>query len=302
MKSEYLEKVAQKVIQEWVKSRDNIGAAKVKTDEPQSKVNSVQSVEEALIVHELIAKITNHFSSLGGIGGFKLGWKKYGQYEALFCPLIANSIVDDGESINIAKHNIHVAEAEFGFVLKNSFKDRLEEYTMLEVYNAVEAIYPCIELCGRRSDKIFNEKSAKDLNDISDLLLNSFTIVGTSFGKPKFDDCLNFSKTNVFFSSSPIGSCGRNSKMIVNGQGENSICGSPLASLTYLVNRLHVHGKNKVFQIQPGMLVITGHCCRIWLKKNDDSRPCDAPEMNLICNQELKATFQGFGHVSFKLT
>ena len=67
-----------------------------------------------------------------------------------YAPTFAGCFFPSGAEVSLSHHKIFCAEAEFGFVMAEDLAPRDEPYSSEEVWAAVGAYEPCVELCGAR--------------------------------------------------------------------------------------------------------------------------------------------------------
>eukprot|EP00656_Telonema_subtile_P007018 TRINITY_DN13277_c0_g1_i1.p1 TRINITY_DN13277_c0_g1~~TRINITY_DN13277_c0_g1_i1.p1 ORF type:complete len:172 (-),score=30.62 TRINITY_DN13277_c0_g1_i1:208-723(-) len=161
---------------------------------------------------------------------------------------------------------------------------RKTPYTQDEVWQLVDWVELCIELCGARQ-----VCSTNKMHYVADGLLGAGVVRGPKLS-PELLNPASMSRVNV---SLLIGGV-----QIATGSGKNNPCDSPVASLTYLVNDLCVR---RGIPIEPAQLVICGHCCAAAF----EGRP-KPPFMKLPCGgwkdgDFVRAEFEGIGSVQAAL-
>jgi len=231
-----------------------------------------------------------HAKRLGGLVGYKLGWKdKYSEQRALYGPIFGCGIINEGESVSLTQHKVFCAEAEFGFTFGVSLPARVQPYSEEEVWAAVDDVSLCIELCGTRQSE-----STDLLHYVADALSGASIIVGPSIATEELDPA-GFPHVGVEIIL--------DGEVLSRGDATSNPFDSPLASVTFLVNELCVrHGVT----IQGGSLVIAGHCCQAGFK----GRPAPPHVANDVKSGKLpaglvkdagsviRADFAGIGNVT----
>eukprot|EP00658_Telonema_sp_P-2_P019441 TRINITY_DN17679_c0_g1_i2.p1 TRINITY_DN17679_c0_g1~~TRINITY_DN17679_c0_g1_i2.p1 ORF type:complete len:242 (+),score=50.91 TRINITY_DN17679_c0_g1_i2:114-839(+) len=149
-----------------------------------------------------------------------------------------------GEPVSVSRLKLFGSEAEFGMVMKE-VPCRDGEYSEEEVWRHVERVELCIELCGCRQ-----AASTHRLHYVADGLLGAGVVRGPALPTQGLDPG---TLARVKVSLSIAG------RTISTGTALNNPTGSPLGSLTYLVNQLCVKRNTP---IQAGELVMCGHCCQ----------------------------------------
>lgn len=155
---------------------------------------------------------------------------------------IAERVVRSGGRIPFAKNHMKVAEVEFAFRLARDLPPRPAPYTEAEVFEAVAALHPAIEIPDSRYDH-FEKVGAPAL--IADNACAHWLCIGEAMPEHWRDlDLVAFS---------PVGRV--SDRPDVRGLGAN-VLGSPKAAMTWLVNELSAHG----LTARAGEVVTTGTC------------------------------------------
>jgi 2-keto-4-pentenoate hydratase len=246
-----------------------------------SDLPPLDSLADAMDVQR--AMVESPFSSqLGGVSGWKLGWKgQVAEKHALYGPIFRSGMLQSGTEVSLGELVVHAAEAEFGMVLGRTLEPRDTPYSEAEVWDAVDHVELCIELPGARQ-----YQSEEPLHYIADALLSCAIVRGKSIGKPVDPAQLATAEVRILVGGIEIST----------GTGEENPGDSPLASLTFLANELCVE---QDVAIEAGQLVMCGHCCFAPF----EGRPCPpftkgkAPEAAWTDGDVLRAEFEGLGHV-----
>lgn len=155
---------------------------------------------------------------------------------------IAERVVRSGGVIPFGKNHMKVAEVEFAFMLGRDLPPQDAPYTEEEVFDAVSALHPAIEIPDSRYDR-FETVGAAAL--IADNACASWMCLGEAMpGTWRGLDLAAFQPTGRIAG-----------KAEVPGKGSN-VLGSPRIAMTWLVNELSAHG----IRIRKGEFVTTGTC------------------------------------------
>mmetsp|Transcript_34406 Transcript_34406/g.75316 ORF Transcript_34406/g.75316 Transcript_34406/m.75316 type:complete len:324 (-) Transcript_34406:82-1053(-) len=254
--------MAAALLEEW-SHPGRIGTGNKSSVSATLSLPPLSDLESALAVNRTMVTSTNALVSdlrrkLGGHVGWKMGWKGAFPERPILCgPLFGCGLLrsdvsnDTKEPTNasLSKYRAFAAEAEFLFVLRHSLNPRIngEKYNQEEVWDAVDRIELCIELCGARQFDSTNK-----FHYIADALCSSAVVRGPCIGtKEEIGDPSSLVKYTVelFLGDTRISS----------GDATNNPGDSPLASVTALVNELCVE---RGMTLEAGAVVICGHCCQ----------------------------------------
>lgn len=248
-------------------------------------LQAVTTLADALSVHGAIVA-SPHAARLGGVAGYKLGWKgAFPEQHALHGPLFASGLFQHGMSVSLAEHKIFSAEAEFGLVFGKALAARSEAYSEEEVWEAVDHVELCIELCSCRQWQTSNR-----LHYVADALLSGCVVRGPSIGKPTSPSKLPEVSVRLLVGG----------KEMSSGNATSNPYDAPLASVAFLVNDLCVARR---VPICAGDLVISGHCCQVAFA----DRPCPphtvggTPLAAWKAGDVIRAEFEGLGAVQAEL-
>jgi 2-keto-4-pentenoate hydratase len=155
---------------------------------------------------------------------------------------IAERVVPNKGAIPFGNNHMKVAEVEFAFMLGRDLAPRKTPYTEEEVFAAIAALHPAIEIPDSRYDH-FETVGAPAL--IADNACASWMCLGEAMPEAWREiDLAAFQ---------PIGRIA--GKPDVTGKGAN-VLGSPRIAMTWLVNELSSHG----IVVRAGEFVTTGTC------------------------------------------
>eukprot|EP00035_Acanthoeca_spectabilis_P026228 m.461815 g.461815 ORF g.461815 m.461815 type:complete len:268 (+) comp22416_c0_seq1:1743-2546(+) len=221
-------------LSEWVTSADEMPSPKSGAE--------VYQLHEALTRHALAT------SALGGLAGYKQGG--IGVIEGEPCVygiLFKSGLVQSGSSLSQSKHNLFGVEPEIGFMMGSTLEPMATTRSEAEVFAAVEAIVPVIEVCGRRH-KIESVTPLQSLGDASCaacVVLGQFIPVDKD-GPTPADLCGWMAKLHV------------NCAAVSSGGATANPLGSPVASLAWCANHLNARG----ISLRAGDIVIGGAMCK----------------------------------------
>lgn len=162
-----------------------------KTGKPLDPMPEIASYEQAFEIQKCFMENTQ----LHGLGP-KVGWKCAGVTPAALKmlglpgfgrgPIFAAQRFSSGQTIPCGPENtpgnINLVEAEFGFVMKDSLPPRATPYSEKEVWDAVDGMVPCFELCGSRTTKT-NQAKQSGLQFLADCGSNWGVVLGPKVGK-----------------------------------------------------------------------------------------------------------------------
>jgi len=153
------------------------------------------------------------------------------------------------------------AEAEVGVVLKRDVPPRSDgrPHTAEELWECVDQIVPCIELCARRYVGPAELKSShKTLLDMADFMVNALVVTGQSMSPQAFEG--------------PHALASLRADLHVNGAHATAtgaaVLGNPLTALGWLAESLHASHTG----LKKGQLVITGAICKLQAQKGNTVR------------------------------
>ena len=136
-------------------------------------------------------------------------------------------------------------ETELGFIMgKTPVAAPGQQLTTLQVWQAVDSVVGCLELCANRAQPEA-AKTASVYEKISDFALNFAVVVGTPKKKEELDVMTLDSVAVQLSLDGQLGAEGTSSNVL----------GNPLTSLTWLANHLRERGT----PIRPGQLIISGN-------------------------------------------
>lgn len=142
--------------------------------------------------------------------------------------------------------NCHTLEVEIGFVMKTSLpvKSNHSHYTLEEVWDAVDSVVGCVELCGSRFDATAMGK-VPVLQKLADGLMTGGVHMGPPLTKSLFTiESLRDMETSLSVNGAELD----------RGSGSRCPQMGPMESLLWLVEKLHEHDRH----IEAGQLVISG--------------------------------------------
>ena len=155
---------------------------------------------------------------------------------------IAERAVKSGGAIPFGNNHMKVAEVEFAFVLGRDLPPRDTPYSEDEVFDAVSALHPAIEIPDSRYDR-FETVGAAAL--IADNACASWMCLGDPMPE-------TWRQTDLA-AFQPVGRIA--GKPDAPGKGSN-VLGSPRIAMVWLVNELSAHG----IRARAGEFVTTGTC------------------------------------------
>jgi len=259
---EQTEAVAAVLLQEWA-VRGRIGAPPQSSDVANLSLPPLSTLEAALAINRTMVTATHPNISrlreaLGGHVGWKMGWKgAFAERPVLCgplfgCGLIASSSHQAVPEVCLSAHRAFCAEAEFCLILRRSLPplQNGQTYTEEQVWEAVDRVELCIELCGARQFTSTNK-----YHYVADALCHSAVVRGPCIGKREDIDPSTLTRHTVELF------CGK--KNISEGSARNNPGDSPLASLTILANELC---GERGMTLEAGSVVIGGHCCQAQLE------------------------------------
>lgn len=156
--------------------------------------------------------------------------------------LLADRVVPSGASVPITGNVMRVAEAEFVFRLAHALPPRVEPYTMADVRDAVDALYPGIEIPDSRFAD-FARAGGPQL--IADNACTDWFVLGTPVRGTWRDRDLAAHRVSVE----------RNGVQVAQGQGA-MVLGDPWIALLWIANELREHGPG----LRANDIVTTGTC------------------------------------------
>ena len=260
------EAVASALLQEWAMP-GRIGAPPQSSDVANLSLPPITTLEAALAINRAMGvashpTISRLRAELGGHVGWKMGWKgAFAERPVLCGPLFGCGIIpcigDGGDrrqvsEASLSAHRAFCAEAEFCMILRRPLRPLPsgQRYTEEQVWEAVDRVELCIELCGARQFTSTNK-----YHYVADALCSAAVVKGPCLGKREDIDpnTLTQHKVELF--------CGENK--ISEGTALNNPGDSPLASLTVLANELC---GERGMTLEAGAVVICGHCCQAQLE------------------------------------
>lgn len=181
---------------------------------------------------------------------------------------IAERVVTSGGSIPFGRNHMKVAEVEFAFMLGHDLPPRKEPYSEADVFAAVSALHPAIEIPDSRYDH-FEKVGAAAL--IADNACAHWMCLGEALPETwRSLDLAAFQPTGRVAG-----------KADVPGKGSN-VLGSPRIAMTWLVNELSAHG----ITARAGEFVTTGTC---------------VVPMPIVAGDHVTGEFAGLGKVEVSL-
>ena len=260
------EAVASALLQEWAMP-GRIGAPPQSSDAANLSLPPVTTLEAALAINRAMAVASHQTISrlraeLGGHVGWKMGWKgAFAERPVLCGPLFGCGIIPHDDSggdrqqvseASLSAHRAFCAEAEFCMTLRRPLRPLPDgqRYTEEQVWEAVDRVELCIELCGARQFT-----STKKYHYVADALCSAAVVKGPCLGKREDIDptTLTQHKVELFCRE----------KKISEGTARNNPGDSPLASLAILANELC---GERGMTLEAGAVVICGHCCQAQLE------------------------------------
>lgn len=156
--------------------------------------------------------------------------------------LLADRVVPSGASVSIAGNAMRVVEAEFVFRLGKALPPRNEAYTMADVREAVDALYPGIEVPDSRFAD-FAKAGGPQL--IADNACTDWFVLGAPVNVAWRERELAAHRVSV----------ARNGTEVAQGQGA-MVLGDPWVALLWIANELREYGPG----LRANELVTTGTC------------------------------------------
>ena len=255
------EAVASALLQEWAMP-GRIGAPPQSSDVANLSLPPITNLEAALAINRAMAvashpTISRLRAELGGHVGWKMGWKgAFAERPVLCGPLFGCGIIPrkeaHGSEASLSVHRAFCAEAEFCLILRRPLRPLPSghRYTEEQVWEAVDRVELCIELCGARQFASTNK-----YHYVADALCSAAVVKGACLGNREDIDPATLLQHEVELF------CGQNK--ISEGTARNNPGDSPLASLTILANELC---GERGMTLEAGAMVICGHCCQAQLE------------------------------------
>ena len=181
--------------------------------------------------------------------------------------LIRERFYNSGSSVSIKSNQMKVVEAEFAFKLLRDIYPRSLEYSIKDVTENLESVYPAIEIPDSRFLD-FHKIGANLL--IADNACAGDYVLGSNF-KNSFReiDFINF-KVN----------CYKNNKFAEEGVGSN-VLGSPLLALKWFINEM----KELKINLKKGQIILTGTSIKPLLVEVGDQIKMDFGKIGSVsCN------------------
>eukprot|EP01062_Namystynia_karyoxenos_P023452 TRINITY_DN19068_c0_g1_i1.p1 TRINITY_DN19068_c0_g1~~TRINITY_DN19068_c0_g1_i1.p1 ORF type:complete len:327 (+),score=74.55 TRINITY_DN19068_c0_g1_i1:38-982(+) len=248
------------------------------------------SLAAVYAVHDAIAASPQCEKRLGGVGGYKLGWKgardKFPgvvDAEAVYAPIPRAGFHPAGSAVDLARGRVFCVEAEYGFMLGREVGPRASAYEAADLLAAIARCELCIELCGARQ--------CADPDDPLPLLADAMCGAGVVRGPalPRGTDLAALAGVPVRLSAA--------GRPLATGSGRANPLDSPLDAVLYLVNDLCVRRGRS---IPAGHLIIAGHCCQAAIEDAWGPRAgAGLPRFAARSGAEVRADFEGLGSVAF---
>jgi 2-keto-4-pentenoate hydratase len=156
--------------------------------------------------------------------------------------LLKDRVLENGATVSLTGNLMRVAEAEFAFRLGRDLRKREEPYTLSEVMNAVDALYPAIEVPDSRYED-YTVVGAPQL--IADDACACWFLLGSPVDASWRELDLSQHKVDGY----------RNGQLVASGTGAN-VLGDPRVALTWIANELREFGDG----LSAGHVVTTGTC------------------------------------------
>ena len=264
---------------------------------------SVETLDDVFAVHDAMIA-SPRAAQLGGLRGYKLGWKRHPLLlehgmAAIYAPIFGKCVLESGPvapTVSLSQHGIYCAEAEYGFHIGGGLPPSPSRgYTPAEVLAAVTRVDLCLELCGTRLALAAPPiATASPYLLLADAMCNALVVCG-----PSVTALAAHQLTTAKVSIEADG------HLISSGDGRENPEDSPVCSLVWFVNDL-THRRRR--PLPTGALIIAGHTCQAVF----NGRP--APESaallpQLTCSEarsqpsatpvatRLTARFEGLGTV-----
>ena len=256
----------------------------------------VATIEDANAVLNATCKVT---STLGEHVGWKCGactesaWTKLGLTEPFRAPLHRLRIFQQSSSQtpvaipSVLQQGMLAIEAEFAFIMSKSLPPQTTPYTDAELWDAVEAVVPALEVCGTRWTGPAWEQ-ATGFQKITDFGLNQNVVLGSdgTLGSYCQTHTLNDVRIQILV----------NGTQIATGSGCN-VLGHPIKALGWLASdlnrcqlstRTHMYGGGQDIGLVKGDVVMSGATVVV---------PANAFQPGDV----VTAVFEGMGEVSLVL-
>jgi 2-keto-4-pentenoate hydratase len=157
----------------------------------------------------------------------------------------------------------HLLEGEIGFIMKRNLPAPVDgsAITISDLWESVEFVVPCIEICGNRfSQSILKGGELKLGDKLADGLMCAGVVTGTPISKARIESYFGSSCELIDSRLNEIiGTLLVNGKVINEGTGSNCPEGGPLSSLCWLANHLTTQ---RGTILKAGEIVISGAICK----------------------------------------
>lgn len=215
-----------------------------------------RDVAEALAVQDAV------LDELGEpIGAWKVGAISY-EHPTTSSPILASTVLQSPAHFTSGQVRIFGVEAELAFRFKHDLVRRATPYTRDEVLDAIDVMYPVIEVLESRFVDILRIDRA---SAVADFISNGYLVVG-----PPVENWRSMQLVR------PLITITRNGRLFVLSIGNNG--GEPIRMLVDLVN----HACERKGALKADALVTTGTCTGIVFADPGD---------------EIVASFKGMGEV-----
>ena len=155
--------------------------------------------------------------------------------------ILAETVIPDGGTADMAGNEMRVAEPEFAFHIKTDLPARSAPYTMQQVLDAVDTLHPAIEIPDSRFADFVSAGAAQIIAD--NACAHLFVLGSATSADWRSLDLVE---------ERPV--VGLRGQQFI-GHGKN-VLGDPRVALTWLANELRQLGVT----LKAGRIVITGTC------------------------------------------
>ena len=208
-----------------------------------SEGNWLKHIDESYLVQREIEKLSNIARVGWKVGATNKEIQKILKInEPATAPILQSYYFQSPAELVVFSEQNPLVESEFSFHMKHDLQPRKKPYQLSEIIEAVDAVYPAIELVGSRFQGGLSNIGALRL--ISDMVGNMAFIAG----------CPTTEWTQIDLDKHQM-SLYKNGKLMTSGQGSNLI-GGPLSVLEWTVNHL---SKMNIC-LMSGETITTGTC------------------------------------------
>ena len=237
---------------------------------PQNASEGIDTIEKAYSVQHVVENLYGMPRAGWKIGATsEIAQEALNTKEPVSAPMFVPTCYTSPYQLTVHKGQGVSVESEFGFRFKSDLPPRGNLYKLDEVLDAVDIMFPVIEVVGSRWEGGLGNVGPVRL--VADMVSHIGLITGP--------DVTNWREIDL---PAHIVTLYQNGEEIVEGKGANTM-GSPLLVLEWTANHLSARGES----IVAGEIISTGTCTGITPVSNGD---------------ELIADFGNIGKVKLQIT